>query len=368
MPELPKLANRSIIFASPRSYRTFSPSSMKRFLRKLCLLPQVIVLTTAALAQDGTTQKARVLIFGNSFSANSTTHLLELAKEGKKDLVLLNLVKGGCSLQEHAAAVRAAQTDPESPQARFYFQGGNVPRVSAEKKKANALEAIHAGPWDFISIQQYSLLSFKPETYEPYAKELVDFVKDKAPAAKLVVHETWAYREDDPLFKDGKFTSEKMYEAVKANYTKLANDYHASFLPIGDAFQAARKTPEWTYLKDVAFDFKSPPQGAIPAQKGSLNVGWIWKKPETNTVTPANSPTSDPNAAKDATAKFILDAHHANVPGTYLGSCVWYEFLFNDDVTTLTKYTPKGLSSEHAASLRRIAHETLAKQRQDEKR
>ena len=82
-----------------------------------------------------------------------------------------------------------------------------------------------------------------------------------------------------------------------------------------------------------------------------------------NTATPEASPTSDPNAAKDATATLTLDAHHANVAGTYLGSCVWYEFLFNDDVTALTKYTPKGLTAEQAASLRKIAHETVAQQK-----
>lgn len=341
---------------------------MNRLFRKLCLLSQLILLTTGAWAEEGATQKARVLIFGNSFSVNSTTYLFELVQEGNKDLVLLNLVKGGCSLQEHAAAVKAAHTDPESPQSRFYLQGGNVPRVSPEKRKVNAIEAIQAGSWDYISIQQYSLLSFRPETYEPYAKELVDFVKANAPSARLVVHETWAYREDDPLFKDGKFTAEAMYESVKACYSKLAADYHAALLPIGGAFHAARRTPEWTYVSDAAFDLKSPKHGAIPVQKGSLNVGWIWKKPGTNTATPANAPTSDSNAANNETAKFTLDAHHANVAGAYLGSCVWYEFLFKDNVTKLTKFVPKGLSAEQAASLRQIAHETLAKQRRAEMR
>lgn len=341
---------------------------MKKLFRPLFVLSFSLFVSTAARSQEASLQnqspKIRLLIFGNSFSNNSTTHLLELAKEGKKDLVFLNLVKGGCSLQEDANAVKAAETAPDSPQARFFTQGGNAPRLAPAGKKVNAVEAIQAGPWDYVSIQQYSLLSFKPATYEPYAKELVDFVRSKAPQAKLVVHETWAYRQDDPLFKDGKFTQDKMYEELKANYTKLAADYHAAILPIGDAFQAARKTPEWTYVADAAFDFKSPKQGVLPQQPGSLNVGWLWKKPTANTATPENSPTSDSNAAKDATAKLTLDAHHANVAGTYLGSCVWYEFLFNADVTALTKYLPKGLTAEQAASLRKIAHETVAKQRQ----
>ncbi len=339
---------------------------MTKLLRNLCVISLPFVFSTAAWAEASPKPKVRLLIFGNSFSNNSTTHLAELAKEGKKDLVFLNLIKGGCSLKEHAEAVKAAQTDPESAKARFYAEGGNAPHVAPSGIKVNALEAIQAGPWDYVSIQQYSLLSFKAETYEPYAKDLVDFVKSKLPQAKLIIHETWAYRQDDPLFKDGTFTTDKMHAALKANYTKLATDYHGRILPIGDAFAAARKTSEWTYVKDAAFDFKKPQQGALPKQTGSLNVGWIWKKPTTNTTTPEVSPTSDPNAAKDSTAKLTLDAHHANVAGTYLGSCVWYEFLFNDDVTALTKYTPKGLTVEQAASLRKIAHETVAQQKQSE--
>ena len=92
----------------------------------------------------------------------------------------------------------------------------------------------------------------------------------------------------------------------------------------------------------------------------------MWKKAGTNTATPETAPTNDPKAAKEADAKLTLDAHHANGAGTYLGSCVWYEFLFNDDVTKLTKYQPKGLTAEQAASLRKIAHETVAAQKKAE--
>src|SRR5580698_9632648 len=138
---------------------------MKKLLRSLCVLSLALFVSNAAWSEDASkqnqnqSQKIRLLIFGNSFSNNSTTHLLELAREGKKDLVFLNLVKGGCSLQEDAAAVKAAQTAPDSPQSRFFSQGGNAPRVGpAGGKKVNALEAIKAGPWDYVSIQQYSLL------------------------------------------------------------------------------------------------------------------------------------------------------------------------------------------------------------------
>lgn len=305
---------------------------------------------------------ARLLIFGNSFSGNSTKHLAALAKEGNKTLYFLNLIKGGCSLQQHATAVKAAETAPESPEAKFYSPGGTAKEKFPNVKRINAVEGIGAGPWDYVSIQQYSLISYKPETYEPYAKELIDFIRAKSPGAKIVVHETWAYRPDDPLFKDGTFTFQEMHQGVKASYEKLADTYDALFLPIGDAFYAASQTPEWTYVPDAAFDFKNPQKGSLPKQPGSLYVGWIWKKILANTATPDAAPVSEADAT-NAPTKFVLDAHHANTAGEYLGSCVWYEFLYQDDVTKLTNYVPNGLTAEQAASLRQIAHDTMAAQR-----
>jgi hypothetical protein len=321
--------------------------------------------TTPLWSQTEGKNEVRLLIFGNSFSGNSTKHLSALAKEGGKNLYFLNLVKGGCSLQEHATAIKTAATDPESPKAKFYMAWGTAAGKFPKGKKINALEGIQAGPWDYVSIQQYSLASYKPETYEPHAKEVVEFIRAKAPEAKIVAHETWAYRYDDPLFKDGTFTAGKMHEGVKAAYEKLADTYDLLFLPIGDAFQAASQTPEWTYVKDANFDFKNPPKGSVPNQPGSLHVGWIWKKIEANTATPDVAPTSETKTG-EAPVKFILDAHHANKAGEYLGSCVWYEFLFHDDVTKLTNYLPPGLTAEQAASLRKIAHDTVAARRKAE--
>jgi hypothetical protein len=337
---------------------------MKSTSLKLLAVALAILCGQASLWSQAEPKKdARLLIFGNSFSGNSTKHLTALAKEGGKNLYFLNLIKGGCSLQQHAGAIKAALTAPESTEAKFYSPGGTAKEKFPNVKRINAIEGIDAGPWDYVSIQQYSLISYKPETYEPYAKELIDFIRSESPDAKIVVHETWAYRKDDPLFKDGTFTPEKMHEGVKTSYEKLADAYDLQFLPIGDAFFAASKTPEWTYVQDPNFDFKNPQKGTLPKQPGSLYVGWIWKKILANTATPDAAPTSEANAAKDAPTKFVLDAHHANTAGEYLGSCVWYEFLFNDDVTKLTNYVPAGLSPEQAASLRKIAHETMAAQR-----
>jgi len=336
-------------------------------LRHWLLIPLLAAFAPCVQAQDfAPRNKASLLTIGNSFTLDSTSHLLQLAQAGNKDLILLNLAKGGCSLQEHAMALQAMQADPQSIKADIYKVSGPAGQTFPPKAKVDLLDGLKAGSWDFITIHQYSKLSFKPESYEPFAGELVKFLKAHAPKSEILIHESWAYREDDPLFKDGSFTSDQMHAALKAAYTKMATDHQLRIIPIGDAFQAARKTPEWQFQRDPSFDFANPPKGGLPKEPRSLNVGWIWRKAAPVSETPDVSPDNDRAVAAEVPARFILDAHHANVAGDYLGSCVFYEVLFQDDVTRLVSYVPKGLTPEQAASLRQIAHDTVAEQRQAE--
>jgi hypothetical protein len=56
----------------------------------------------------------------------------------------------------------------------------------------------------FVTIQQRSISSHDVTTYRPYAANLRDYVKKHAPNAELLLHETWAYRVDDPRFSVAK--------------------------------------------------------------------------------------------------------------------------------------------------------------------
>jgi hypothetical protein len=126
-------------------------------------------------------------------------------------------------------------------------------------------------------------------------------------------------------------------------YEKLAASYGLRIIPSGAAFQAARALPRWHFkFPDPAFDYEHPAANTLPAQAGSLNVGWYWQE---------DKATGKP--------KFNLDFKHANAEGRYLAACVWYEFFFKDDVTANT-FVPKGVSAEDAVLLRKVAHDTLA--------
>lgn len=284
----------------------------------------------------------KLLTIGNSFAGNATEFLPELSMAGGKKLQIFRVALPGCSMERHAKLLQAAQDG--KPEGNAYT--GINPRTG-EKGKFNLADALGAQPWEFVTIQQASKLSFLPETFQPYADELVAAVRKLAPHAEIMIHETWAYRKDHPIFqKNDGFTPEKMYEGLKDAYRKLAGKYGFRLIPVGDAFQAARQTERWTYVKDPNFNFANPPADTLPRQDGDLIGGWRWlRNKETGKL------------------QFNLDAMHANVAGRYLGASVWYLILFNADTVPAT-FTPKGLSPDDAAKLREIAQATVRAERQ----
>lgn len=279
------------------------------------ILAVALVLPAHAAERDS----LKLLTIGNSFSNDALGYLPNIAKAGNKQLLVGRASLGGCSLERHARHLREAEAG--DPKGKAY-DGRSLPEILASQ------------PWDIVTIQQWSQLSFKPETFQPHADELIAAIRKLAPTAEIVVHQTWAYREDHDWFKksDG-FTPAKMYEGARDTYKNFADGKGFRVLPVGDALNLARQTPRWTFVPDAAFDFKNPPAGRLPDQRTSLNVGWYWKK------------------NKDGPASLILDAIHCNTAGKYLAGSVWYQVLFNTD-TVPTGFTPQGLAAEDAADLR----------------
>lgn len=283
--------------------------------------------------------QVRLLTVGNSFSENALHYLPDLAKAGGKNLLVGRASLGGHSFEQHVKYLQAYEANHADPVGSPYAVPAFLP---TDKKKISLSEILASQKWTHITIQQYSAFSFKEETFEPYAGILVEYLRKKAPGAEILVHETWAYRQDSKLFTK-EFTQQDMYAKLKANYEKLAARYGLRILPSGDALQAARQTPRWTFVfPDPKFDYANPAAGTLPDQTGSLNVGWRWSKDK-----------------KTGAPTFGLDANHANAYGEYLAGAVWYEVLFKDNVEK-ANFAPEGISAEDAANLRHIAHETVA--------
>ena len=280
----------------------------------------------------GEAKTVKLLTIGNSFSANATHYLGDLAKAGGHTLVHQPLVIGGASFQVHAEKAQKHEADPKD-KAGLYTSGRGL-KENLELQK-----------WDYVTIQQASIKSHDFATSQPSAGWLRDYVTKHAPQAKLLVHETWEYRKDDSRFtkpsdKPGEpKTQEEMYTGLRSAYDKIAAEFNASIIQTGDAFHLADTDATWAYQTDTTFDPKAAKQPALPNQAHSLHVGWQWKK-------------------KDGKTTLGMDGHHANMAGEYLGACVWYEVLFGESAVGNT-FIPKGLDPKDALFLQEIAHRAV---------
>lgn len=263
----------------------------------LCFLP--LAVRGADSAPAAPRQEVKLLTVGNSFADNSVTYLSGIAKVAGKKLVLFRANLPAHTLQQHVAYLKAFETDPGNPKGSPY----NNP--AAPGTKISLREALQSKPWDVVTIQQASAWSFIPASYQPHANILIATIRQYAPQAEIMIHETWAYGDDVfPKFNQGKKSTldqQKMYDGLKAAYQKLAMETGLRILPVGDAFQKARA------------------QGIVV--NGKENV-------------------------------------HANPNGQLLGGAVFYEVLFQDNVENVP-FVPKGMAPEMAQTLRRIAHQTV---------
>lgn len=280
-----------------------------------------------AASSSAQAKTLRLFVIGNSFSTNATQYLPQLAKEGGHDLIIGRAQIGGAPLKLHWEIVAASEKNPDDPAGRRY-------------SKKTMRELLASQPWDIATIQQASVYSSEVASYQPYARELRDFIHSVRPATEVVMHQTWAYRSDSPNF--GRITDKKraqnsreMWEESRKAYHQISGEMGLRLIPVGDAFWRVGSDPMWDYRPTPDFDPKTAADPLGPTGLYSLHEGYI-----------------------ERDDKIRLDAKHANDAGCYLGSLVWYGFLFGEDPTKV-KFVPPEVAPEFAAQLRRAAAQTL---------
>lgn len=302
-------------------------------MKRRSALLALLLLATPLVAGEGKTVK--LLTVGNSFSQNATHYLGDIAKAAGDTLVLGTANVGGSPMELHWNKAQLHEKDPADKAGQYTMGRGLREWLQADK-------------WDVVTIQQASIKSHDLATYRPYAAQLRDYIRKYAPQAEVVLHQTWEYRVDDPRFsptntKPGEpKTQDEMYAQLANAYATIARELGVRRLPVGDAFHAANRDPQWGFrVSKVPFPGRNVRIGVLPDQTHSLNVGWVWKK-----------------GAKDK-MMLSMDGHHANTAGEYLGACVWYEALYGRSVEG-NPYVPKGLDAAYAKFLQSLAHRTVA--------
>ncbi len=239
----------------------------------------------------------RILAIGNSFSDDATARLSAVAKADGVALTAVNLYVGGCSLQQHIEFLH----DNSSPY--IYEVDGNL-----TERHVSVPEVLADGIWDVVTIQQASHFSGMPETYFPYATELVARIHDAQPNARILFHQTWAYEHDSDHggFQNYGRSQQIMYDCIRKASYEAAEKLGIDLIKSGEAIQALRQKPPFDYTN-----------GGI-----SLN----------------------------------RDGFHLQLTyGRFAASAVWYEAITGRDIRQNT-YCPEETKTEWIAFIREIVH------------
>ncbi len=299
-----------------------------------------VLVSGSVMAKGGRTYPSqndtlRLFLIGNSFSGNSSRFLPEIVKDRGRHIIIGSAGLGGCSLERHWSIVEMYEKDNNDPAGKPYTGTVRMKDLSKDPDNGKSLkELLTSDKWQIITIQQASRLSMDENSFRPYAKNLRDYSIKACSTAEVVMHETWAYREDAKSFGSAK-SAEEMWSKLHEAYYNISAELGIRVMPVGDAFHMMQSDPKWKFVKDPNFDPKTAVEPALPADKNSLHTGARWNK-----------------------GKLGYDYNHAGVAGCYLGGLVWYGFLYGESPKKVT-FAPEGISPEFAAQLRKVADKIL---------
>ena len=175
--------------------------------------------TTEQTTEETTTDKTepekksiKIFAIGNSFSEDSVEHLYGILKDlGYEEIVIGNMYTGGCSLAQHAKNIEHREKGFYTT----YYENTNGKWVS-NPVQPTLVNTINRHDWDYISIQQVSGDSGRPETFEPYLTTVLNYIKEHCPDAEIMWNMTWAYPSDKTYssFKNYDNDQMKMYNAI----------------------------------------------------------------------------------------------------------------------------------------------------------
>ena len=197
----------------------------------------------------------KLLSIGNSFSQDAQEWLHKIAVANGVELETTNLMIGGCSLETH-------WDNMNSGEAAYYLEQN----AQNMERMINLEDALSMDAWDVITVQQASHYSGMPQTYVPYITELVAYVREKCPNAKVYFHQTWAYEIDSDHggFVTYNCDQKEMYRRICDCAAMASRLIGADILPSGPVVQ---------YLRENApeFDYKN---GALSLNRDGFHLSW----------------------------------------------------------------------------------------------
>jgi hypothetical protein len=184
--------------------------------------------------------KVKILAIGNSFSQDATYYLQQIAMSDGIDAKVVNLYIGGCSLERHWHNIE------QNSNAYLYEENGK-----STDRYVSIKEALLEEDWDFVVSQQASHDSGIQDSYYPYIINLFDYIKEYAPKAERILHQTWAYEIDSEhdCFCRYNHNQQEMYQRLCEAYKRAADTLGVRLIPCGDIIQKVRTREPFIYEK-----------------------------------------------------------------------------------------------------------------------
>ena len=172
-----------------------------------------------------------VLMIGNSFSVDVAhfTHQLSLGTDVIIELGVLYV--GGCSLEQHIGFIKQGSSPYE-----WFINGESTGKYISLK------DALLMKKWDYITLQQVSVYSGLVDTFYPYIKELVKYVREYQKDATFILHKTWPYETgfDNTNFANYNYDRKTMYACINKTYDYVAKDLEINIvIRSGDIIESA---------------------------------------------------------------------------------------------------------------------------------
>jgi len=212
---------------------TFSPKSTAS-------RAQAATIISRFLSDSKIGKTLKILSIGNSYSMDSLHYFYPIAESYGYDGIVLGILHiNSCSLSMHAENI-----ETRSFAYTYYKNTADKWITTAE---VPILRGITDEVWDYVVIGHSPMGAGEPETFSPYLKNIVNYVKENAlnPKVKIGYNMTWAHQSDStsPHFKTYYMSNQKdMYEciasATKSSATRAEGiDF---IIPCGTAIQNAR--------------------------------------------------------------------------------------------------------------------------------
>ncbi len=310
-----------------------APMKNKILLVVAALLAAVFVVGCSSSKEIAKPKSLKVLTIGNSFSICLQRYMPECAKAAGVKLDIVSAYIGGCSLERHWKNIEKASDANFRPYVIDWSYDGvrngkdaTVAKALNGKRTSNIPEILKADKWDIVTIQQASHYSWQPETYYPYADNLIKTIRELAPQAEIRIQQTWAYcNADNRIYgrKTWGFDQAEMYNRLTGAYKQLAEKHNLKIIPMGLAVQTYRTMLPVTFVPPSAEELNNFKAPAVPNMGGEVVGNYYWGKQK---------------KSKEKTLR--CDSIHLNREGEYLQACVWVRSLFGVDVENLP-FTPE---------------------------